>query len=277
MKSRYIKKCFYVIRDIIFCVIFLYVAEIAGMMAGSLVYQIMPRQGISEYLYVVISTVAYIVFIYISMKLYEKRVLHKTPQKQTVLCVDCFRNLGILILVELFYIAFTVLLIVSVCSGYWAATSEAQKTLYLFRIFLDFGIGAGIAEEIVFRGTMFEALKKQLGVWGSVGVTSLIFSLLHITNMTMTGDVCVTLFFTMILGIILCLIRLKTGTILASIVFHILWNIIFFGVINIGAEENLYAAITYVTGTPLSELLPLITSMLLLFIITKIRLRKIVD
>ena len=41
-------------------ILLLYAAEILGMMAGSLVYSFLPRQGLSSYLYSLLSTAVYI-------------------------------------------------------------------------------------------------------------------------------------------------------------------------------------------------------------------------
>ena len=46
-----VKKVFFSIRDIILSVIILYMAEILGMMAGALLYEVMPRNDLSQYLY----------------------------------------------------------------------------------------------------------------------------------------------------------------------------------------------------------------------------------
>lgn len=151
---------------------------------------------------------------------------------------------------------------------------ENRINLNLFRAFVDFGVGASIAEEMVFRNTMLKALEKQFDAGVSIGITSLAFSLLHIPNITSLKDVSVPLSFTMILGIVLCLIRLKTGTLLAPMAFHALWNSVFFGIINIGAKPGLDTIITYVTESPLGDLIPLVTGLLLLFVIKKLDFKK---
>lgn len=274
MNLCYLKKVICSIRDILFCVAFLYIAEIFGMMAGSLVYQILPQEDISPYIYIIISTIAYIMLICTGMKLYEKNVLHLSAQKLCLSSLNSLRNTMPLAVAELTYIILTILLVVLVCPGRWEPLPADQRAFNLFRAFLDFGIGAGVAEEMVFRGTMFTALKKQFGNGVSIFGTSLIFSLLHITNAETAWSFFVTLSFTMALGIILCLIRHRTGTLLTPIVFHALWNIIFFGVVNTGTEKNPYTLITYVTKSPLADFIPLITIPLLLYTITKTELRK---
>lgn len=269
-----VKKVFFSIRDIILSVIILYMAEILGMMAGALIYEVMPRNDLSQYLYIIISTAAYIALIGWFLKIYERKVLHINPQNQRLFSFNNFMNIGIVILVELIYIVVTVLLVVFTCSGQWIIAPENRMNLNLFRVFVEFGVGAGIAEEMVFRNTMLKALEKRFGAGVSIGITSLAFSLLHITNTTSLWDAGITLSFTMILGIVLCLVRLKTGTILAPMAFHALWNSVFFGIINIGTKPGSDTIIAYVTESPLGDLLPLVTSLLLLFVIKKLDLKK---
>lgn len=278
MNLVYVKKVFCSIRDIILSIVILYMAEILGMMAGSLIYEVMPRSDSSQYLYIIISTAVYIVLLWRSLKLYERKVLGLNPQKQRLFSFqDNFVNIGTVVLVEFIYIAVTVLLVVLTCPGKWVIAPENTMPLNLFRAIIDFGMGAGIAEELVFRNTLLKALEKRYGIGVSVGITSLAFALLHITNTTSLWDAGITLSFTMILGIILCLIRLKTGTILVAMVFHALWNIFFFWVINIGIETNSDTIVSYVTQVPLSDLLPLITSLLLLLIVNKSVFRKVAE
>ncbi len=272
-----VKKVFFSIRDIILSVIILYMAEILGMMAGALLYEVMPRNDLSQYLYIIISTAVYIALIWWFLKIYERKVLHIDPQNQRLFSFNNFMNIGIVILVELIYIAVTVLLVVFTCPGQWMIAPENRINLNLFRAFVDFGVGAGIAEEMVFRNTMLKALKKRFNAGVSIGITSLVFSLLHIPNITSLKDVSVTLSLTMILGIVLCLIRLKTGTLLAPMAFHALWNSVFLGIINIGAKTGSDTIITYVTESPLGDLIPLVTGLLLLFVIKKLDLKKELD
>lgn len=269
-----VKKVFFSIRDIILSVIILYMAEILGMMAGALLYEVMPRNDLSQYLYIIISTAVYIALIWWFLKIYERKVLHIDPQNQRLFSFNNFMNIGIVILVELIYIVVTVLLVVFTCSGQWIIAPENRMNLNLFRVFVEFGVGAGIAEEMVFRNTMLKALEKRFGAGVSIGITSLAFSLLHITNTTSLWDAGITLSFTMILGIVLCLVRLKTGTILAPMAFHALWNSVFFGIINIGTKPGSDTIIAYVTESPLGDLLPLVTGLLLLFVIKKLDLKK---
>lgn len=274
MGLQYAKKSVCAARDILFCVGMLYLAEILGMMAGALVYEILPQAAMAPYLYSVIRTLAYILLLYGGMKLYEKKVLRMGSQKTEKTSVHGVRVTRVFILMELIYMVVTMVLVVFLCPGRWETAPENQQALPLFRTVLDFGIGAGVAEEIVFRGTLRKALQKQFGFRGAVGISSLVFGLLHVTNVTVPRQFLMTFLFTALLGLILCVVQYRAGTILAAMMFHALWNIVFFGVANTGSVKSVSAMATYVTSSPLADGIPLVTSALMLLFFAKMPWEK---
>ncbi|WP_434293837.1 lysostaphin resistance A-like protein [Clostridium botulinum] len=74
-----------------------------------------------------------------------------------------------------------------------------------------------IFEEILFRGLIFNELKKNTNIILAVILQSLIFALFH-GNM-LQG------IYTFILGIILCILYLKTGSLWSNILCHIIYNL----------------------------------------------------
>lgn len=274
MGLQYAKKSVCAARDILFCVGMLYLAEILGMMAGSLVYEILPQAAMAPYLYSIIRTLAYILLLYGGMKVYEKKVLRMGSQKPERTSMHGVRATLVFVLMELIYMAVTMALVVFLCPGRWELAPENRQALPLFRTVLDFGIGAGVAEEIVFRGTLQNALQKQFGFRGAVGISRLIFGLLHVTNVTVPYQFLATFLFTVLLGFILCVVQYRAGTILAAMMFHALWNIVFLGLVNTGSVKSVSAMATYVTSSPLSDWIPLSTSALMLLIFAKMPWKK---
>lgn len=91
--------------------------------------------------------------------------------------------------------------------------------------FLTLVIIAPIAEEILFRGYLFGMLKKYVPVWIAVVATSLLFASIHgAWNLAID---------TFALSIILCLLRLSTGSLWAPILLHMTKNGIAFYVLFI--------------------------------------------
>jgi membrane protease YdiL (CAAX protease family) len=82
-------------------------------------------------------------------------------------------------------------------------------------------IGAPVIEEIIYRGFVQGGVRGMLGGrrWAAVIVTALIFSLAHIGAVTPTALVLLVL-----VGVALGVARERTGSLLAPIVFHALFN-----------------------------------------------------
>lgn len=86
--------------------------------------------------------------------------------------------------------------------------------------FLMLVVVAPVAEEILFRGFLFGKLRKHVPIWGAILITSLLFAFAH-----GAVNVGIDVF---ALSIVLCLLRLISGTIWPSILLHMLKNSIAF-------------------------------------------------
>jgi membrane protease YdiL (CAAX protease family) len=97
--------------------------------------------------------------------------------------------------------------------------------------FLSLVIVAPIAEELLFRGYLFGKLKKTIPVWLAILVTSLVFGAFHLFNSgALAWDLAIDTF---ALSIILCLLRVVTGSIWSSILLHMVKNGIAFYILFI--------------------------------------------
>jgi membrane protease YdiL (CAAX protease family) len=99
---------------------------------------------------------------------------------------------------------------------------SAEFSTYLVVVVLAATIGAGVIEEIVFRGLLFPSMPEIQGgssVWGAIFVTSVIFSAMHIGSVPPSA-----LLGLFVLSVGLCLARVKSGGVFAPIVVHILFN-----------------------------------------------------
>jgi membrane protease YdiL (CAAX protease family) len=83
---------------------------------------------------------------------------------------------------------------------------------------------APICEEFLFRGYMYPALRRGVGVWGAAGVTGLLFGAVHAISSPAGFLVPLALF-----GIGLCLVYEWTGSLYPCIALHALNNSIAFG------------------------------------------------
>jgi uncharacterized protein len=84
---------------------------------------------------------------------------------------------------------------------------------------------APAAEEILFRGVLYQSLRDRLGIWPGIGVSSLLFSVLHLTQPTLEGNLLV---FVLIfpLAMFLAWIFQRQGSLVVPITVHATYNLI---------------------------------------------------
>lgn len=97
--------------------------------------------------------------------------------------------------------------------------SEMMKSRTWWLILLAAGIGAPLAEELLFRGLIFGALRQSpLGFIGATVITSVAWASLH-ANYSLYGLGAITL-----IGLYLAWLRERTGSLLAPVVCHGCYN-----------------------------------------------------
>lgn len=82
--------------------------------------------------------------------------------------------------------------------------------------FISLVVVAPVAEEILFRGYLFGKLRAYAPVWLAVGIVSALFALVHFQ-----WNVAIDVF---ALSIVLCLVRIFSGSLWPSIFLHMLKN-----------------------------------------------------
>ena len=79
----------------------------------------------------------------------------------------------------------------------------------------------GVTEEFALRGYLLSALRRGIGFWGAVGLTSLLFGALHGMN---PGETKLGLIDTVGAGLLFCLFIRCTGSLWFAIGFHGAWD-----------------------------------------------------
>lgn len=77
-------------------------------------------------------------------------------------------------------------------------------------------ICAPVLEEIIFRGLILSRLKKAMPTWVAILISSVLFGLAHGQILWIT--------YATLLGVILCLVKERTGSISATMLIHALFN-----------------------------------------------------
>ncbi len=230
-------------RDIFLLVIVLYLSEIIGMMAGAAIYEMVPEGALSHILYILVNTITYLLLVLGSVTLYTKKILHlkltdfglRKPNK------PFDKTFLFLFMLPFIIIMFTVLIF----KGDWYLATREEWGLRLLQAFIDYGIGAGVAEEIIFRGIMWKTVDHHLGKMKGMWISSIIFTLLHIPGAKGAGQLVAIFIYTFVLAILLCGIVFKSGSLLGGILFHGVWNFVFYGCVALETDVSGTALVTY--------------------------------
>lgn len=110
------------------------------------------------------------------------------------------------------------------------------------------GLGAGIVEEMIFRGVMMKAIEKQSGKKAAILTPSIVFAAGHIAgSITHFGTVILIMIAGIAVGCMFALVVYESGSIWNSVVIHGLWNAMMTGgMLNIGTSYNNEAIFSYV-------------------------------
>lgn len=91
----------------------------------------------------------------------------------------------------------------------------SQRYEYLLA-FVSLVVIAPLAEEILFRGYLLSELRRRTKTWIAILLTSLMFGVVHLA-----WNVGIDVF---VLSIVLCVLRIKTGSLWASVLLHMIKN-----------------------------------------------------
>lgn len=125
------------------------------------------------------------------------------------------------------------------------------KLAFVTRGIFVAGLGAGIVEEMLFRGLLMNAVIQKWGKAAGILAPSLFFASLHIIGMNFSLLSCVQVLVAgTLVGVMFSLIALESHSIWNSAIVHAVWNMIIIGGgLTIGTELNEYAICSYVLET----------------------------
>ncbi|MEG0107342.1 MAG: CPBP family intramembrane glutamic endopeptidase, partial [Lachnospiraceae bacterium] len=107
-------------------------------------------------------------------------------------------------------------------------------------------LGAGIVEEIVFRGFIMNALSMRFNKTIAIIVPSLLFGVVHTIGMDFDFLSCaLVLVAGTLVGVMFSLITIETKSIWNSAFVHALWNIVMITGGDFGIESSVISVIAY--------------------------------
>lgn len=135
-----------------------------------------------------------------------------------------------------------VLVLSVIAGGHWqvADLSNEMKWASVGWAVCYVGLATGFVEEAIFRGFLLAALEQRMGRTFAVVVPSVLFGIVHVMGRPMDVASFVQMVAAVsLVGILLSLITLETGTIWNAALIHAVWNMIIIGdVIAIGSEAS---------------------------------------
>lgn len=222
---------------------------LASFLSQGVVMELLALAGVSPWLYHIVGGLLYIAFAYIMVFFFCTKYLKEDMEAYGIpKCRIQGKWAAVAVLLPVAVSAVYLLL-----PGDFAAqplNAETRAAFVSRGIFLA-GIGAGVVEEMLFRGLLMNVLIKSYGKAVGILVPSVLFASLHIMGMNFNLLSCIQVMAagTMV-GVMFSLIALEGHSIWNSAIVHAVWNMIIIGGgLNIGTELSEYAIYSYVVET----------------------------
>lgn len=214
-----------------------------------LVMMLCSMVGIPAWLYHIVGGVFYAVLAYILVRLYCTKYL---GEEMSDFCIPKCR-------IQIKWAVAAVLLPVFVSAVYLLLPGSYEsnpldagtKAAFVTRGIFLAGLGAGVAEELLFRGLLMNAVIKKWGRAVGILAPSALFASLHIIGMNFSLASCIQVMVagTMV-GVMFSFIALEGRSVWNSAIVHGVWNMIIIGGgLTIGTEINEYSVSSYVLET----------------------------
>lgn len=234
------------ILTIVVSVVFLLLASV---LSQSLFMGLLALAGVPAWLYHIAGGLLYAVSAYVMVWLYCTKYL---KEEMAAFCIPKCR-------IQVKWAVAAVLLPVLVSAVYLVFPGSYEsnplntgtKLAFVTRGIFLAGVGAGVVEELLFRGLLMNAVIKKWGRVVGIVAPSVLFASLHIVGMDFSLLSCVQVMVagTMV-GVMFSLIALEGRSVWNSAVVHGVWNMIIIGGgLTIGTEVNEYSVSSYVLET----------------------------
>lgn len=146
-----------------------------------------------------------------------------------------------------------VTIILCMTLGHWEnhAMSGTEISLIIARAVFFSGIGAGLVEEMVFRGVIMGVLENRCNRYVAIFVPSVLFGLLHIMGAELSLLSIIQLIIAgIVVGILFSLVTYESGNVWNGAAMHAVWNIIMIGgIVQISESADESAINNYILSS----------------------------
>ena len=234
------------ILTIVVSVVFLLLASI---LSQEFAMGLLALVGVPAWLYHIVGGLLYAASAYIMVWLFCTKYL---KEDMKIFCIPRCR-------IQVKWAVMAVLLPVFVSAVYLLlpgnyAVNELDfgtKLAFVTRGIFLAGLGAGVVEEMLFRGLLMNVVIRKCGRAAGILAPSVLFASLHIIGMNFSLLSCVQVMVAgTLVGVMFSLIALEGHSIWNSAVVHAVWNMIIIGGgLVIGTELDEYSICSYVLET----------------------------
>ncbi|MBO5081209.1 MAG: CPBP family intramembrane metalloprotease [Lachnospiraceae bacterium] len=231
------------IISIIFSILVLVVAQVLAQLLGSVLVLVKIPAFIAN----MAAGILYIIIAYFLLKLLCKKILKGDMSEYNI---PAFKiEIKWVIVAILLPLTVTAFYILFVPGSFEQNVLDTTSKLNLLSAGVFFtGFGAGIVEEMVFRGILMGAIEKKFNKAVAIIVPSVLFGFVHILGMGFAPLSCaLVLVAGTMVGVMFSLIASATKSIWNSAIVHAIWNVVIIGgILWTGTEFDSYSLYSYV-------------------------------
>lgn len=222
---------------------------LASILSQGVVMALLAMAGVPAWLYHIVGGILYVALAYLMVWLFCTKYLK--AELSTFLIPKCGIRIKwavaavlLPVLVSVVYLPFPGSFVVN-------TPDIGTRLAFVTRGIFLAGLGAGIVEELLFRGLLMNAVIQRYGKTAGIFAPSVLFALLHILGMDFSLLSCVQVLVAgTLVGVMFSLIALESRSVWNSAIVHAVWNMIIIGGgLTIGTELNEYAVCSYVLET----------------------------
>ncbi|MBE6765513.1 MAG: CPBP family intramembrane metalloprotease [Ruminococcaceae bacterium] len=192
----------------------------------------------------VIAGVLYIILTYFGVKLICCKILGVSLQEMriTKISVKPVWLISAIIMPALVCVAYFI------TPGRWQINnfSTAENLSLITNSLFFYSLGAGVVEEMIFRGVIMTALERRWNKTSAVIIPSVLFGVVHIIGSSLDALSTVQLIAAgTVVGILFSLVTYHSS-IWSAALMHALWNFSIIGLLHIGTEPHPSAIFNYI-------------------------------
>ena len=235
-----------VAATIVASVIFLILASV---LSQGVVMPLLAMAGVPAWLYHIAGGILYAVIAYLMVCFFCKKYLK--AELSVFLIPKCRIQIKWAVAAVLLPALVTVVYLFFPGSFVMNTLDAGTKLAFVTSGIFLAGLGAGIVEELLFRGLLMNAVIQKYGRAAGILAPSVLFASLHIIGMNFSLLSCVQVMVagTMV-GVMFSLIALEGHSVWNSAIVHGIWNMIIIGGgLTIDTEVNEYSVSSYVLET----------------------------